>query len=63
MYDNEIHDGISYQVIGVGNWRLEHNTGKSTEKCYNCIDEGMVKLTEDKEIHKGKGTYTNVTFC
>ena len=48
-HDTGIHDGINCQLIGVGNWRLEHNnTGKSPQKCYSCIDKGMDKLTEHK---------------
>ena len=28
---------------------MEHNnTGKSSQKCFSCIDEDMDKLTEDK---------------
>ena len=45
LHDNGIHGGISYHRLE--NWTLEHNnTGKSPQKCYSRIDEGMDKLTE-----------------
>ena len=32
-----------------GHFTIEHNnTGKSPQKYYSCIDDGMDKLTEDK---------------
>ena len=75
-YDTGIHDGINCQLIGVGNWTLEHNnTGKSPQKCYSCIDEGMDKLTEYKAKFARQGylhkchflitavCYKNFTTC
>ncbi len=41
-----------------------HNTGKTPQKCYSCIDEGMDKLTVDMVKYvRARVTFTNVTFC
>ena len=41
-----------------------HNTGKTPQKCYSCIDKGMDKLTEDMAKYvRARITFTNVTFC
>ena len=41
-----------------------HNTGKTPQKCYSCIVEGMHKLTEDTATYvRTRVTFTNVTFC
>ena len=41
-----------------------HNTGKTPQKCYSCIDEGKDKLKVDMVKYvRARVTFTNVTFC
>ena len=41
--------------------REYNNTGKSPQKCYSCIDEGIDKLTEDKGKYIRAGVLTQMT--